>query len=153
VLDRRPYHSHLLERASHDLQSRSLSKGYAAPYGGTRDAVNAHLERVTSGPPSSRPPVVLITGPPHSGRSSCLAYFDRRSVRCGDFFSGPCPCFPFFHLSVGSFSLDFFPIFPSFPLFFSFASFCIHSPTFSIFIALLHSFFPPLYSCPPTPQL
>ncbi len=77
-----PYHTHILRRSAHTQRCASLTHGFVAPFGGSRDKVHVHLERVTSGPPSARPPTVFLCGPPHSGRSSILANFARTSHRC-----------------------------------------------------------------------
>lgn len=77
-----PYHTHVLRRAAHALASQSLSLHYIAPFGGSRDSAQTHLDRLTSGPPAARPPLIFLSGPPHSGRSSSLAHFHRNSHRC-----------------------------------------------------------------------
>jgi hypothetical protein len=77
-----PYHTHILHRSAHARARAALAQHYIAPFGGTRDHVSAQLERMTSGPPAARPPVVYLSGPAHSGRSSALAHFAHASKRC-----------------------------------------------------------------------
>jgi hypothetical protein len=75
------FHSHALLRARQARLAAGLVEDFVRPHGHTRDRTLSELDRLASGPPTSRPPVVILTGPPYSGRSATLAAFARGAAR------------------------------------------------------------------------
>jgi hypothetical protein len=75
------FNSHILARARQVRMSEALAADFCRPHGQTRDRALVELDRMTSGPPSSRPPVVILSGPAHSGRTATLATFSRIAAR------------------------------------------------------------------------
>jgi hypothetical protein len=75
------FHGHALLRARQARVVAGLVEDFVRPHGHTRDRTLSELDRLASGPPTSRPPVVILTGPSYSGRSATLAAFARSSAR------------------------------------------------------------------------
>ena len=78
----RPFHSHLDLRASQRGMQLRLAKGFLMPAGGSRNKAFYELERNSTGPPSSLPPLVVLRGPPGSGKTRMIARFSTHSARC-----------------------------------------------------------------------
>ena len=78
----RPLYAHLEERAAQHALQRRLAQGFLMLPGGSRSRCVHELERNSTGPASGLPPVVLLRGPPGSGRTRLLAHFSLHSARC-----------------------------------------------------------------------
>jgi len=59
-----------------------VSTGFLKPAGGSRNRTFYELERNSTGPPNSLPPLVILRGAPGSGRTHMLAHFSTHSARC-----------------------------------------------------------------------
>ena len=59
-----------------------MSTGFLKPAGGSRNRTFYELERNSTGPPNSLPPLVILRGAPGSGRTHMLAHFSTHSARC-----------------------------------------------------------------------
>ena len=75
------FNSHILQRARQAHMSAALAADFCRPHGHSRDRALIELDRMTSGPASARPPVVILSGPLHSGRTSTLATCARLAAR------------------------------------------------------------------------
>ena len=78
----RPLHAHLNQRAHQLGVVQQLSRGFVMLAGASRCRAFHELERNSTGPALSLPPLVLLCGPPGSGRTRLLARFITHSARC-----------------------------------------------------------------------
>jgi len=78
----RPLHSHLDVRAAQKSLQHRLSKGFLMLPGGSRNKAFYELERNSTGPCSSLPPLLLLRGPPGSGKTRMMARVSTHSARC-----------------------------------------------------------------------
>jgi hypothetical protein len=78
----RPLHSHITARARQLTLQQRLAADFLMLAGGSRSKSFHELERNSTGPAGSLPPLVLLRGRAGSGKTSMLAYFSTKSGRC-----------------------------------------------------------------------
>jgi len=78
----RTLYTHLNLRSAQKALCERLARGFLKPAGGSRDAAVRELERNSTGPATSLPPLVTLCGPPGSGKTRVLAHVRSHSPRC-----------------------------------------------------------------------